>query len=44
MRQKYVEAYCDDSNVRTRAGRKQCEKVCENYFCCFDTGSGGYNC
>ena len=44
MRQKYVEAYCDDSNVRTRAGRKQCEKVCENYFCCFDTGSVGYNC
>ena len=29
IRQKYIRVYCEESNVETKAGRKQCEKVCE---------------
>ena len=44
IRQKYIRVYCEESNVETKAGRKQCEKVCEHHFCCFDVSLDGDNC
>ena len=44
MQRKYVGAYCDRGNVGSKEGRRQCEKVCEHHFCCFDASSGGRDC
>jgi len=44
IRRKYITVYCEESNVQKKAGRKQCQQVCENHFCCFDTSRDGYNC
>ena len=44
IRKQYIDAYCEKSNIETKAGRKQCSKLCENHFCCFDTSKDGHNC
>ena len=44
IRKRYIDIYCEKSNILTKAGRKQCSKLCENHFCCFDTSKDGYNC
>jgi len=44
IRRKYINVYCEASNVESKGGRKQCQMVCENHFCCFDTSRDGYNC
>lgn len=45
IREKYINVYCGDTNVKTKSGKKQCEKVCEHHFCCFDNSEDGkHNC
>jgi len=40
----FILVYCNESNLQTEAGRKQCEKVCDRHFCCFHTVTNGYEC
>ncbi|KAL3782827.1 hypothetical protein ACHAW5_000099 [Stephanodiscus triporus] len=44
IREKYINEYCAESNVKHKNGREQCEKVCANHFCCFDTSDNVENC
>ena len=44
VRRKYVRAHCEGPSVRSEAGRRQCERVCERRFCCFDATPDGHDC
>ncbi|KAL3816825.1 hypothetical protein ACHAXA_008688 [Cyclostephanos tholiformis] len=43
IREKYVNQYCAESNVKHEQGRNQCAKACANHYCCFDTSNNGNN-
>lgn len=43
-RRAYIREHCREANVRTAGGRKRCEQVCGDRFCCFETATGGYSC
>jgi hypothetical protein len=34
-----IDNYCTESMVATAAGREECENLCQDHYCCFDTKS-----
>jgi len=35
---------CEASKLHSAKGRRQCERLCKNHLCCFDTIGDGYSC
>ena len=44
IRREHVHRSCEGANVRSESGRRQCERVCEGRFCCFDATPDGDDC
>ncbi|KAL7431795.1 hypothetical protein ACHAXM_002800 [Skeletonema potamos] len=39
-----VSQHCEVSKLHTAEGRWECERLCVNHLCCFDTLGDGYGC
>lgn len=41
---KTVNEACSSSAIEQSDGRRKCQQICHDHFCCFDDSKDGYNC